>query len=196
MSDWLAIFIFAASTTLTPGPNNLMIMNSGLSFGFRKTLPHYFGICLGFPGMVLGVALGLGAIFTVHPLLKQTLEILGALYMLFLAWKIAHATATNNVLKRSKPLTFFQATMFQWINPKAWIMAITITSLFTLNTNYLINALLISLTCLVVCLPSAAIWCSAGKLLQTILKTPQKRQYFNWTMAGLMVFAIILIFIK
>jgi len=196
MSHFLPILLFTTSAFLTPGPNNLMIMNSGLNYGFKRTLPHYLGICCGRLILVLFLALGLGAIFIAHPPLKQALEIIGAAYMLFFAWKIAHASPyTSNEASR-RPLTFLQAVLFQWVNPKAWVTTISIISLFTLSTDYLTNAILISLTCLAISLPCSALWCSAGKLLQKLLKTPQTQQYFNWSMAAGLLLSIILIFLE
>src|SRR4051812_31285519 len=96
MNDLIPLLLFAVSTTFTPGPNNIMIMNSGMHFGIQKSLPHYFGICIGFPAMVLMVALGLGTIFTQYIWIKHGLKILGSIYMLYLAWQILRSTSKTN----------------------------------------------------------------------------------------------------
>ena len=119
----LAFVVFALATLFTPGPNNIMLMTSGLNFGFARTLPHCFGVSLGFGFMVLVVGFGLGALFAAYPVLYQVLKYVGAAYLLYLAWRIATATGVHGD-SRARPFTFFQAAAFQWVNAKGWVMAV------------------------------------------------------------------------
>jgi threonine/homoserine/homoserine lactone efflux protein len=196
MTDLFPVFLFALSSSLTPGPNNFMILNSGLTFGVKKSLPHYWGICLGFPIMALAVALGFGAVFMKYHWLKQTLKIIGIIYILYLAWQIAFATGSNSSEKSAgKPLNFFQASLFQWVNPKAWLMAISAISIFSITNNYLSNAVIISAIFLFFCLPCVGAWLLFGASLQKILKEKKHQQWFNRAMAVCLVASIALIFI-
>ncbi|MEO8402763.1 MAG: LysE family translocator [Gammaproteobacteria bacterium] len=190
MNYFIPLLLFAVSTTFTPGPNNLMIMNSGLHFGIKKSLPHYFGICFGFPAMVLIVALGLGAIFMQYSWIKQGLKILGSAYMLYLAWQILRSNNKANLAQIRKPLSFLQAVMFQWVNPKAWLMAISTISIFTLSSNYCYNAAIISIVYLLMCLPCIGAWLLFGKFLQRILTKDSHRVWFNILMALSLVASI------
>lgn len=189
MNDFLPLLLFAVSTTFTPGPNNIMIMNSGMHFGIQRSLPHYLGICFGFPVMVLLVALGLGAVFTQYGWIKHVLKVLGSIYMLYLAWQILRST-NQELAQTRKPLSFLQASMFQWVNPKAWLMAVGAISLFTLTANYLSNAAAISIVYFVICLPCIGAWLLFGKILQKILKKNSHRAWFNIAMALALVASI------
>ena len=120
-----AMAAFCFVSVVTPGPNNLMLMTSGVNFGFRRTLPHLFGVVFGFCLMVALVGLGLGAIFTRFPALLPVMRYLGAAYMLWLAWKIANAGPVREGPARGAPLGFLGAALFQWINPKGWMIAIS-----------------------------------------------------------------------
>lgn len=195
MSDLLPFILFTLSATFTPGPNNIMIMNSGLNFGIWKSMPHYFGISLGFPIMFLLVALGLGAIFVKYIWLKEILKILGILYTLYLAWQIVRSHTKPNQAKLAKPLSFLQAVLFQWVNPKAWLMAISTISIFTLSVNYFMNATIISLVYCIMCLVCVGIWLLFGTFLQKILTKDIHRVWFNIIMAIALVLSIGLIFI-
>lgn len=191
MHDLLPILLFCLSSTLTPGPNNFMILNSGLVFGIKKSLPHYLGICFGFPIMVLIVAIGLGAVFLKYLWLKELLKYIGAAYMLYLAWHIAFASSTDSKTNSAaKPLGFWQALLFQWANPKAWLMAIGAISIFSITANYFNNAAVISSLFLFFCLPCVAVWMVFGAFLQKILKEEKHRRWFNITMAVCLVASI------
>jgi len=120
----LSVLLFALVSTVTPGPNNIMIMTSGVNFGVWRTLPHYLGICFGFPAMVVAISLGLGKVFEAFPQLHLVIKVLGITYLLYLAWRIATTATEIDGEKTSKPLSFLQAAAFQWVNPKAWVMAV------------------------------------------------------------------------
>ena len=120
--EYLAIILFAIATCVTPGPNNAMIMASGLNYGIQRSLPHYLGIILGFPAMVIAVGLGLTSLFEKYAVLHLLLKAAGASYLTFLAWKIASAPVSDLSVTEGKPFTFLQAAAFQWVNPKAWVL--------------------------------------------------------------------------
>ena len=127
----ISIFIFALSSSITPGPNTVMIMTSGLNHGIKNSLPHVFGICFGFPIMVILLGLGLGFIFEKYTFLHETIKIAGVLYLLFLAYKISTSSKASFKSKKSKAMTFVQAFIFQWLNPKAWVVAAGAISAYT-----------------------------------------------------------------
>ena len=118
----LALFAFVSS--ITPGPNNVMLTASGATFGYRRTLPHMLGISAGVAVMLLMVGAGLGTVFETMPVLYSILKYVGAGYLLYLAWRIASANGMDGAAARSKPFTFLEAAAFQWVNPKAWIMSV------------------------------------------------------------------------
>lgn len=170
-------------------------MNSGLHFGIKKSIPHYLGICFGFPAMVLMVALGLGTIFVEYSWIKSILKVLGSAYMLYLAFLILRSNAKSSLGYTMKPLNFIQAVLFQWINPKAWLMAIGAISIFSITNDYFYNAFTISMVFLIMCLPCIGIWLLFGKYLQTILKKDSHRLWFNILMAMCLVASIVMIFV-
>ncbi len=192
------LLLFAISTSVTPGPNNIMLLSSGLNYGTRRTLPHCLGIAIGFPVMAIIVALGFGVIFQKYYWIKESLKIIGSLYMLYLAWKIASSTQSVKAKKPTvkKPLSFMQAAMFQWVNPKAWLMAIGVVSIFTFSHNALVNALGIGTVYLVVCSCTTTTWAALGHYLQKWLSNDRRRHCFNIIMALLLVLSIVLIFIE
>lgn len=189
------LLLFALSSSITPGPNNILIMNSGMNFGIKKSLLHYLGICLGFPLMILIISLGLGVVFTKYLWIKHLLKILGSLYMLYLAWQILRSTNKNTLFSSQKPWRFHQAVLFQWLNPKAWLMGISTISIFSLSSNYFINAALISLIYLIIGIPSIGSWLVFGKVLQKVLTKDSHRLWFNIAMAVALVGSIAIIWI-
>ena len=195
MEELLALILFSASMMLTPGPNNILIMNSGLHFGIQKSLPHYMGICFGFALMVLLITLGLGAAMTDITWLKPVLKIVGASYMLYLAWCIYTAKVSTDGSREKKPFSFLHAALFQWINVKAWMMSIGVVSLFTISEDYLHNALIITLTYLVIGVPCIGIWLLGGAYLKRFLKEEKHYRRFNAIMASALVASIAMIFI-
>ena len=192
MSALMPTLLFATSAMLTPGPNNFMIMNSGLNFGMRRSMPHFLGVALGFPAMVLIVALGFGELFNQYSWIKAAFKVIGTLYMLYLAWQILVSQALNDVTE-AKPIQFTQAVLFQWVNPKAWICLISAISVFSLAANPLLNAVFISLVFLLVLAPSLGIWLYFGVSLKELLRNPRYRRIFNALMAACLVGSIILL---
>lgn len=194
---YLALLLFAFSAAITPGPNNVMLMSSGLNYGVRKSLPHLLGICLGFPVMVLLIGVGLGSIFERFPITHSIIQIFGILYLLYLAWIIATTKPHDIHTEKSKPFSFWQAALFQWINPKAWIMATgAIATYTTLNANIYQQIGIIALIFLITAFPSAATWLFFGANLKRFLQSPKHQKTFNIAMALLLVGSIIPVLIN
>jgi threonine/homoserine/homoserine lactone efflux protein len=186
----LSLIAFAFVSTVTPGPNNLMLMASGTNFGFRKTIPHMLGIAVGFSFMVFIVGLGLASFLHQWPVAYSTLKILCVIYMLWLAWKIANSAPPENRKADSKPFTFLQAATFQWINPKAWSMALSAVTIYSPNSEIL-NLFIISSAFLIVNFPSVSIWTFLGQKLRAWLLSPKHLRIFNWSMALLLVGSLV-----
>jgi threonine/homoserine/homoserine lactone efflux protein len=184
----IAFVAFAFVTSVTPGPNNMMLLASGVNFGLRRSLPHMLGISLGFMVLVMAVGLGLGQLFEQVPMLYSVLRYLGAAYLLYLAWKIANSGAPDSQAgERGKPFSFLQAAAFQWVNPKAWVMAIGAITTYTPQEDFLVNVLLIAALFALVNCPSVGLWTVAGSLLRNWLKNPRVLRGFNIGMALLLV---------
>ncbi|KPW92025.1 MULTISPECIES: LysE family translocator [Pseudomonas syringae group] len=193
----LAFTLFAFVTSITPGPNNMMLLASGVNFGFSRTLPHMLGISIGFFVLVLAVGFGLGSVFKAWPLLYTILRYVGAAYLLYLAWKIATSgPASDNVDSQGKPLSFMSAALFQWVNPKAWIMAIGAISTYTPMQGYFYNVLVISAVFALINLPSVGIWAGFGSLLRNVLRDPLGLRIFNGVMAVLLVASLYPLFVE
>ncbi|MEL7940044.1 LysE family translocator [Pseudomonas delhiensis] len=195
--ELLAAFLgFAFVTSITPGPNNMMLLASGVNFGVRRTLPHMLGISIGFLLLVVAVGLGLDQLFHAFPLTYQVLRYLGAAYLLYLAWGIARAGAPQaNGRSTGKPFGFLQAAAFQWVNPKAWIMAIGAITTYTPQQGFAGNVLLIAVLFAVVNLPSVGVWTVLGSFLRHWLEQPARRRVFNIGMALLLVASLYPLFV-
>lgn len=184
----VALATFCTVTLFTPGPNNLMLMASGLNFGFRRALPHLFGVALGFTVMVLGVGLGLGAVFDTYPVAYAVLKYCGAAYLLYLAWRIATAgPVEQGGAAKGRPMTFVEAAAFQWVNPKAWVMAVGATSTYAAVATFPLNVLLIATLFGSLGIASSGTWIGFGSALQRVLRNPRTVRVFNAVMALLLV---------
>jgi len=184
----LGFALFALVTSITPGPNNTMLLASGVNFGFNRTIPHMLGITCGFFVLVVAVGFGLGAVFQTYPLLYTLLRYVGAAYLLYLAWKIAHSGPVSESEKgESKPISYLGAAAFQWVNPKAWIMAIGAISTYTPMQGYFTNVIVIAAVFALINLPSVSVWAGCGTLLRNVLKDRRWLRLFNWGMALLLV---------
>jgi threonine/homoserine/homoserine lactone efflux protein len=181
-----ALTAFALVSALTPGPNNVMLLASGVNFGFRRTVPHMAGIALGHAAMVVIVGLGLAGLFTAWPPARQVLQLVSAAYLLWLAWKIAQAGAPDARAGAARPLTFMQAAAFQWVNPKAWTMTLGAVALYAPGQDPGM-VLLVALVFLMVSIPSVSVWAGLGVALARLLRDPVARRGFNWLMAALLV---------
>lgn len=184
-----ALVLFALVTSVTPGPNNLMLMASGANFGFRRTVPHMLGVSLGFAMMTFLVGAGLTGLFQTHPVATTALEVVSVAYMLWLAWKIAHAAAPKDRQAGGTPMTFLQAAAFQWVNPKAWAMALSAVTLYAPDRSLWTVALVAAIFG-AVNLPSVSLWTLTGQQLRRVLTNPRRLTIFNWTMAGLLVLSL------
>ena len=185
-----ALAAFAFITVITPGPNNLMLMASGANFGFRRTIPHMFGIGLGMPFMVILVGIGIMQVFDAWPVTYTVLKVFSVAYLLFLAWKIANAAPPRTGEVKGKPLTFLQAVAFQWVNPKAWTMVLSAVTLYATGRD-LVSVLLVALAYLVVSSISTTSWTILGQQMRRLLNSPTRLRMFNWAMAGLLVSTLI-----
>lgn len=188
---FLALVGFAFVTSVTPGPNNLMLLASGVNFGFWRTLPHMAGVGLGFGFMILALGLGMAQVFEAFPQVHGILRVVGGLYMLWLAWKIANSGPAGEGKARSAPMTFLGAAAFQWVNPKAWAMALGAIAAYAMPANYALSVVLISLIFVVVNIPSIASWVLFGQGLRRFLADPRHNRLFNVTMAVLLVASIL-----
>ena len=189
---FLPLFLFAASMALTPGPNNIMLTASGVNFGFRRTVPHMLGVALGFPAMVTAIGLGLGELFEAYPQIHEVLKYAGIAYLLWLAWKVATAAPAEDTGTKAKPLNFLQAAGFQWVNPKAWIIAVgAIATYTTLNGDVVREVLFIAGVFTLVTFPTVALWTLFGTAIRRLLRSPRARTLFNWGMAALLVASLV-----
>lgn len=193
--EYLAIILFAIATCVTPGPNNTMIMTSGLNYGIQRSLPHYLGIILGFPAMVVAVGLGLASLFEQYAVLHLLLKVAGASYLTFLAWKIASTPVSDLSVTEGKPFTFLQAAAFQWVNPKAWVLAVGATATYTVvGSDYSLQVLVIAIIFLVFGAPCIMLWLWFGASLKRLLQKPESVKYFNYAMATLLMLSLLPVF--
>jgi len=191
MDVFFAVFFFALSSTITPGPNNIMMMSSGVNYGIRASVAHLCGICLGFPAMVLLVGLGFGLVFTTFPWLHTVIKVVGVVYLLWLAWKIAGSGAGQISTVQNKPLNFWQAAAFQWVNAKAWVMASGAIAAFTTVGGAVVTEVLqITAAFLLVSFPCVGAWLIFGALLRKLLNQPRYRVMFNYSMAFLLLLSV------
>lgn len=193
--EYAAIIAFAITACVTPGPNNAMIMASGLNYGIRRSLPHYFGICLGFPAMVVAVGLGIATLFETYPVLHVILKLVGAAYLSYLAYRIATAPVASMSARAGKPFSFIQAVAFQWVNPKAWVLAIGATVTYTvIADSYVVQVLILAGIFLVFGAPCILLWLWFGASLKSILQDPRAVRIFNISMAVLLMASLIPVF--
>ncbi|SCW55893.1 Threonine/homoserine/homoserine lactone efflux protein [Rhizobium mongolense subsp. loessense] len=190
LDTFLALVLFAFTTSITPGPNNMMLFASGVNFGFRRTIPHMLGIGAGFFSLLLGVGLGLGALLHTVPALYTALKFAGGIYLVWIAWKIATSRALSGGNDSVKPMSFFAAAAFQWVNPKAWVMAVTAMATYTNPDLYLASVLIVGLAFAAVNIPSISTWAGFGSALREWLSDTVRLKWFNVTMAVLLVLSL------
>ena len=184
---FLALLVYAFVTSITPGPNNFMLLASGVNFGFLRTIPHMLGIGFGFLSLLLGVGFGLGAVLTAFPALHTVLKIAGCAYLLYLAWRIGMSRSLGKDGDvKARPMTFIEASAFQWINPKAWVMAVTAMAVYTNPDAPFLSVLLISGAFALVNLPSVSSWAGFGMALRGFLADPVRLKWFNIAMGLLL----------
>ncbi|ACM37017.1 MULTISPECIES: LysE family translocator [Rhizobium/Agrobacterium group] len=186
----VALILFAFTTSITPGPNNMMLFASGVNFGFLRTLPHMLGIGAGFFTLLIGVGLGLGALLAAVPMLYHGLKIAGGLYLLWIAWKIGSSRSLGEGKAQAVPMSFLAAAGFQWINPKAWVMAVTAMATYTNPQVYWFTVFLVGLVFALVNVPVVSAWAGFGSVLREWLSNPVRLKWFNITMALLLVVSL------
>jgi threonine/homoserine/homoserine lactone efflux protein len=185
----LALAGYVTAMSVTPGPNNLMLLTSGVNFGFRRTIPHMAGIAFGVLTILALVGLGLGRLLETNPRVYAALKIASLVYLAWLAWKIATSGPpdTGGENTEARPLTVLEAALFQWVNPKAWAMVVTAATAFAVPDNYIPSLLAMACVFTAVNLPSAAIWIAAGTALRGLLEKPATLRAFNVAMALLLL---------
>jgi threonine/homoserine/homoserine lactone efflux protein len=182
----LATVTFAFVSTITPGPNNLMLMASGVNWGLRRTVPHLAGVSLGVVAMVLVLGAGLAQVFARYPAVAVALKVASLGYMLWLAWRIATAAAPEGGGGSGRPLSFLQAVAFQWVNPKVWAISLTGISVYS-GGGGIAGILPVALAFLMVGPPSNVAWVVMGRALRRALADPVVLRRFNIAMALLLV---------
>ncbi|MFP3544499.1 LysE family translocator [Rhizobium sp. SIMBA_035] len=190
LDTFAALVLFAFTTSITPGPNNMMLFTSGVNFGFRRTIPHMLGIGAGFLSLLLAVGLGLGAVLHTVPALYTALKFAGGAYLLWIAWKIGSSRSLSEGKTSAVPMSFLSAAAFQWINPKAWVMAVTAMATYTNPDFYVVSVLIVGLAFALVNVPSVSTWAGFGSALRDWLSDPARLKWFNITMALLLVLSL------
>lgn len=184
----IAFIVFAAAALFTPGPNNIMLMASGLNYGFRRTLPHVAGVTLGFSFLVAVIGLGLGAVFAAYPVLHTILKYAGAAYLVYLAIVIAMSGPADTAGDgEGKPMTFLGAAMFQWVNVKGWVIAVGAITAYAAIAAYPLNIAALSILLFLIGLGSSLTWVLLGTSLQALVKSPCAVRIFNVVMALLLL---------
>ena len=184
---FLALLLFSFASSITPGPNNIMLLTSGVNFGFKKTIPHMFGIAFGFGVLLLCVGFGLREVFLQFPIMETILKIVGGIYLLYLAWKIANSGSVETGEAVGKPMTFLAASLFQWVNPKAWVMAIYAMTAYTGQPDFTSSVFIVTFAFVVINFPSVSVWCGFGVAMREWLSDSKRLRIFNITMAVLLV---------
>ena len=185
-----ALVVFAFVSSITPGPNNIMLMNSGANYGFKKTVPHLSGVAIGFTLMIVLVGIGVMQLFNLFPVSFIVLKVLSLCYLVYLAVVMMMATHhSKSSQNKSKPLSFIQAALFQWVNPKAWTMALTAISVYAPSQS-LFAVFIVALVFGLVNLPCICSWIVLGQKMQTILTSEYRYKVFNITMALLLLLSM------
>lgn len=192
----IAFVMFAVVMFFTPGPNNIMLLSSGLTYGFRPTIPHIMGITVGFAFMVGAVGLGLGTIFIAYPVLQTILKYAGAAYLIYLAWAIAMSEPPSaEPDNRRRPMTFWGAAMFQWVNAKGWVMVIGTITAYAAIAAYPWNILIQVSSSLILGALSCTAWALFGSSLRPILTSRRAVRAFNIVMAVLLLASLYPVFV-
>jgi threonine/homoserine/homoserine lactone efflux protein len=186
LTDLFPLMTYCFVMSSTPGPNNVLLANSGALFGYRRALPQILGTNIGVAVQTFGTCLGLGSLFVAFPVLHQILQVAGALYLVFLAWKLSASSLGD--AHRAQPLTFVQAVLFQAVNPKSWVKAITLASVFMpVGMSAPVGALVVTGVGMVIGFPSSSMWTLFGVAIRRLLTDPRKQRIFNLTMGAMLV---------
>jgi threonine/homoserine/homoserine lactone efflux protein len=194
--NFAALVLFAVVGAFTPGPNNIMVMASGTTFGFARTVPHILGVTVGFVVVLVAFGLGLGRIFQAYPALHETLRFAGAAYLLYLAWRIARAGDPGANEAARKPLTFVEAALFQWLNVKALTLAVGVVTAFTtVGGNLWLELAWIVVVFALATLATLVTWCWFGMAIRRLLGSPRVLRAVNLSLAGLLALSVVLLFV-
>ncbi len=191
-----ALSIFYFTMFITPGPNNAMLTASGMKFGFKRTLPHLIGIPLGHIIQIGLTCLGLGTIFIKFPQIQFYMRFLCFVYLLYLSWKMI---GSFNLIKKNtgRPLKFYEASLFQFINPKAWSIALAVASgFFPSNENLLIGISFVTFTAAIICFPTISLWALFGNSLRTFIKNVKTKKFIEFALAIMLVLTGLYILLK
>ena len=190
--QFIGLLGFAFASSITPGPNNMMLMASGANFGVRRTVPHMLGVSIGFAVMIALVGIGLVGLFEAWPPAFTVLKVVSALYLVWLAWKIAlsPAPSAGDADSTGTPMTFMQAALFQWVNPKAWTMALTAIAVYA-GSRSVIAVLGVAAVFGAINLPTVGVWAAMGQYLRRWMTDDRRRRAFNWGMAALLVLSLV-----
>ena len=191
----ISIALFWFVTAYTPGPNNVVASYSGFNFGIVKTIPHILGVTLGFTSLVLFLTIGLINIFKLFPIIQVIIKYLGTLFLIYLAYKIATAT-TSDETKKENPVKFIETFLFQYLNPKGVTVAIIVVSTYVeLGENYVNYATQVIVLALLFSSTSITLWTFIGKFLRKFATNDKYIKYFNYAMSSLLLLSIITFYI-
>ncbi|WP_439572998.1 LysE family translocator [Phreatobacter sp.] len=187
----LAIPALAFVTSISPGPSNIMLLVSGVNFGFRRTIPQMVGITAGFSMLLVTAGLGLGAVLRAVPALELVLKVGGGAYLLYLAWRIAMARSmAAETGSGARPLTFLESAAFQWANPKAWVVALTVMAVHADPVSPVVSSVLVAAVFALVNLPSISVWAAFGLALRRVIADPVRLRWFNIAMGSLLALSL------
>ena len=195
MNALFSFIFFAFTVMVAPGPNNLMIMHSGLNFGTKRSMPHFAGIIIGEGLMLFIIALGFGYIFEKIPEAQIVIKVLGTLYILFLAWKVSRMHEEKCDGGGKRPLTFMQAALFQWVNPKAWMICISFSGMFHFIDQFVLNAIFLIIIIALVSVVCVSTWITLGRLIEKIVNSDRQRNIFNSFLALLLLLSVVLLWV-
>ncbi len=191
----LSISLFWFVTAYTPGPNNVVASYSGFNFGIKKTIPHILGVTLGFTSLVIFLSIGLINIFKLFPIIQIVIRYLGTLFLIYLAYKIAFSTSSDETQKEN-PVKFVETFLFQYLNPKGVTVAIIVVSTYVeLGVNYISYATQIVVLAFLFSVTSITLWTFVGKFLRKFATNDKFIKYFNYAMSGLLILSIITFYI-
>ena len=197
MIDWfIPLLIFILIAGLTPGPNNIIAMSIGFSWGFKRVLPHLFGVTIGFPIMLLLIGFVLKPILEQHSTIFSFLKILSASYIIYLAYKIATSPTSFNETNTKKPISFVESLAFQWINPKAWAGAMATVTLYIPKDNYTFGLIIATVSSAITIVFAISLWGYLGKKIKLFLSKPKHVKTFNYTMAIALLFSVAMMLFK
>ena len=183
-----AISVYYFVMYATPGPNNSILTASGIKFGFIRSIPNIIGISSGHGVQLALVCFGLGSLFTQFPILLEVLKYIGACYLLYLAWKMFGSLNISITEEKSSPLKYYEAILFQFVNPKAWVICITAVSLFyPENVNLIVGTLFLVIMSTIINLPSISMWAFGGSVIRRYLSNKKFKTIIEWILAILLL---------